>query len=419
MMMRVLSRLLLALALMISALVVHGAPRPGLDDTPARRAALPEEQVPAVAFAGRIAGDDTSTRLFFDFDRRVELSKFFMEKPDRLVIDGPPILFRIAEPELVEPRGLVTFLRYGAITARKSRIVVSLARPVEMSRFEVVEIEKGGKYRLVVDLVPTSAEKFRAAIADQHARFGSSGEVATKGDRVRVAPDIDDGRFTVVVDPGHGGIDGGAKGRKGGLEKDLTLAVGTKIARAIAAAGPFDVKQTRTEDVFLSLGERVSFARRHQADLVISVHADSLRQKWVRGATVYTLSKRASDQLAHELAESENMSDLIAGLDNPEEEDVVQDILAELTARETSKYSRTFSRELVRHLEKQIRLIKNPQRSAGFVVLKAPEIPGVLVELGYLSNTEDEKLMYDEEWQDSVAEQVAAAVRNFFGGRLE
>ncbi|MCB1463620.1 MAG: N-acetylmuramoyl-L-alanine amidase [Nitratireductor sp.] len=381
-------------------------------------ASQPPNAEPAVVFAGRIAGDNTSTRLFFDFDREIKFSKFFMEKPDRLVIDGPQMLFRFAEPELIEPRGLVSFLRYGAITAQKSRIVVSLAGPAKLNRFEIVEIGEPKKFRLVIDLVPTNPAAFTRAIAEQRALIGTSGEVATKGDRVRVG-EKRKGRFTVIVDPGHGGIDGGAKGGDGTREKDLTLAVGRRIAEKVAAAGPFDVKMTREEDVFLSLGERVAFARRSQADLVISVHADSLRQKWVRGATVYTLSKRASDELAHELAESENMSDLIAGLDNPQEEDVVQDILADLTARETNVFSRSFSRILVGRLGKEVNLIKNPQRSAAFVVLKAPEIPSVLVELGYLSNKEDEKLMVKPEWQESVAEQAAAAVVAFFKPRMD
>ncbi|MCG6857000.1 MAG: N-acetylmuramoyl-L-alanine amidase [Salaquimonas sp.] len=405
-------------SLCIPALAVTSKPDPALDKSPATATQLPQRQPPAVVFAGRIAGDATSTRLFFDFDRKIDFSSFFMEKPDRLVIDGPPMLFRFAEPELIKPRGLVSFLRYGAITAQKSRIVVSLARPVKLNRFEVVEIEEGKIFRLVVDLAPTGPAAFRQMIAEQRARFGASGEVASKGDRVQVS-NKQPGRFTIVVDPGHGGIDGGAKGISGTREKDLTLAAGRKIAEKIAAAGPFDVKMTRNDDVFLSLGERVAFAQRNQADLVISVHADTLRQKWVRGATVYTLSKRASDELASQLAVSENMSDLIAGLDNPKEEDVVQDILADLTARETSVFSRSFSRILVGRLGQKVNLIKNPQRSAAFVVLKAPEIPSVLVELGYLSNRKDERLMNEAEWQDGVADQVARAVSDFFKPRME
>ena len=124
-----------------------------------------------------------------------------------------------------------------------------------------------------------------------------------------------DGRFTVVIDPGHGGIDGGAIGRNGTQEKDLTLAVAKLLRDEIAAAGPFDVKLTREEDMFMSLHERVAFSHRNQADLTIAIHADTVRQNFVRGATVYTLSRNASDELAGELAQSENLADLVAGLE--------------------------------------------------------------------------------------------------------
>ncbi|GIL00832.1 MAG: N-acetylmuramoyl-L-alanine amidase [Alphaproteobacteria bacterium] len=371
----------------------------------------------AVVFAGRIAGDETSTRLFFDFDRPVDFSHFMMASPERLVIDSPAVLFRFAEPELIEPRGLVAGIRYGAMARDRSRIVVTLAGPARAARFEVVELEPGAKFRLVVDLVPVTADEYGDLVSRQRAVLGVSGEVVTKGDRVRVPPKPE-GRFTIVIDPGHGGIDGGAEGASGIKEKDLTLAVASKIATKVAAIGPFDVKMTREEDVFVSLQERVNFARRNHADLVISIHADSLRQKWVRGATVYTLSREASDELARELAQSENMSDQIAGLDSREQQDVVNDILADLTARETAKFSRAFSTTLVRTLAGDVPLIKNPQRSAAFVVLKAPEIPSVLVELGYLSNATDEKMMADPTWEEDISAQIAKAVRSFFEARL-
>jgi len=409
--------LLFALSLLAACVLPTSPVEAGPADTPQEASAEAGSRF-AVAFAGRVAGDAGSTRIFLDFDRSIEVSHFFMESPDRLVIDAPAILFRFAEPELIEPRGLVSGLRYGAMARDRSRIVVSLAAPARATRLEIVAIE-AGKFRLVVDLVAATRTEFAALVESQQSVAGASGNVATKGDRVGNPVERREGRFTIVVDPGHGGIDGGARGSEGRQEKDLTLAVGKLIAGKVAAAGPFDVKLTRDEDVFLSLGERVAFARRNHADLVISVHADSLRQKSVRGATVYTLSREASDELAHELAQSENMSDLVAGLDNAEREDVVNDILADLTARETSGYSRTFSTILVDALQKEIALIRNPQRSASFVVLKAPEIPSVLVELGYLSNPEDEKLMTDPQWQADISAQIAEAVRAFFEPRIQ
>jgi N-acetylmuramoyl-L-alanine amidase len=367
--------------------------------------------------AGRIAGDAKSTRFYMDLNQNTQFTTFLMADPPRIVIDGPPMVFQFANPDDIEPRGLISYVRYGAISRDRSRIVLSLAEPAEISQTSTMELADEGKFRLLMDITATSQESFEAKITEQHEEIGTSGEVATKGDRVR-RQDRPGDRFLVVIDPGHGGIDGGARGVIGTREKDLVLEVSRRVADAIRAAGPFEVKLTRDEDVFMSLRERVSFARRNNADLVISIHADSLRQKWVRGASVYTLSKRASDELAAQLAESENMADIVAGLDNPVEEDAVTDILADLTARETKIFSRSFSATLVNQLSSDINMIKNPQRSASFVVLTAPEVPGVLVELGYLSNEEDEKLMNEAQWQEDLARLLAKSVQAFFQPRL-
>jgi len=147
---------------------------------------------------------------------------------------------------------------------------------------------------------------------------------------------------------------------------------------------------------------------------MMTLHADSLRQNSVRGASVYVLSRKASDELAHELAQSENMSDIVAGFEAPPEDDAVNDILADLTARETATFSRSFSSTLVEKLKEEIALLKNPMRSASFAVLKAPEVPGVLIEMGYLSNAEDEKQLTDPDWQKTFAGLVARAVSKYF-----
>lgn len=368
---------------------------------------------PAVVFAGRIAGDSKSARIFFDLDRKVDFDVFSMEGPDRIVIDSGPLLFRFADPAALEARGLVSFLRYGAIARDRSRIVLSLAAPAKIANLAVEEVENGKVWRLVFDLAATDPASFSAVVAADRDRVGRSGAVVTKGDRLRKEREAGD-KPVVVIDPGHGGIDGGAKGRNGLQEKELTLAVALKAAAELEKAGKYEVMLTRKEDVFISLSERVGFARRNSADLVISLHADSLRQSSVRGASIYTLSREASDELAHELAQSENMVDIAAGLDGPAEDSAVNDILADLTARETSVFSRSFSGELVRLLRDEIALIKNPERSAAFAVLKAPEVPGVLIEMGYLSNPDDEKLLTDSAWQDAFAQLLARAVAKYF-----
>ena len=376
-------------------------------------------QAPAMVTGGRIAGDETSTRVFFDIDRKVDFSTFYMARPDRVVIDAPALLFRFAETDALEPRGLVTFRQYGAITRERSRIVLSLAHPARISSMTLEEVEPGKKYRLVLDLARIARDAFDTTLEKQRELVGASGAVVTKGDRVRMpAPAKREGRYTVVVDPGHGGIDSGAVGKKGTEEKILTLALARLVKEQIAAAGPYDVLLTRDEDVFMSLRDRVAFFRRNNADLVISIHADSLRVSQFRGASIYTLSETASDQIAHELAESENMADIVGGIDASPDDEEIPEILAEFTSRETDRFSLSFSSALVAELGKGIQLVRNPQRHASFAVLKAPEVPGVLLELGYLSNEEDEKLLLDPKWQKTTAGLVARAVHNFFAPRL-
>ncbi len=373
----------------------------------------------ATVTGGRIAGDMESTRVFFDLDRKVEFSSFYMTGPDRIVIDAPALLFRFAEADALVPRGLVSFRQFGAITRERSRIVLSLAQPAKITSIAVEEVEPGKQYRLVVDLAKSTREEFAAMLERQRELVGVSGAVVTKGDRVRkpVAAKKE-GRFTVVIDPGHGGIDSGAVGKNGTEEKNLTLALGKLMKAKIAQSGPYDVLMTREEDVFMSLRDRVAFFRQNSADLVISIHADSLRLSQFRGASIYTLSETASDRLSHELAELENMADIVGGLAASTEDDEVRGILAEFTSRETDRFSMAFSSTLVAELGKGIQLVKNPQRHAAFAVLKAPEVPGVLLEMGYLSNEEDEKLLLDSKWQDTTASLVASAVNNFFKPRL-
>lgn len=371
---------------------------------------------PAIVMAGSISVEAKSTRVTLDMDAKVDFTTFYMLEPNRIVIDAPALLFRFADASGLEPRGLISQIRYGAIARGRSRIVLTLSQPAQISGFSVTPVAGSGNYQMALDLAQTADAAFRQTALRQRELVGASGEVVTKGDRVR-AVEKTAGRYTIVIDPGHGGIDGGAKGKGGSVEKDLTLAMAKRIASDIAAAGPFDVLLTRQDDVFMSLRERVNFGRRNKADMVVSIHADSLRQREVRGASVYTLSRKASDELAHELAQSENMADIAAGLEASDDEDVVTDILADLTARETSVFSRSFSATLVTTLGGGIQMIKNPQRSAAFAVLKAPEVPGVLLELGYLSNPDDEKLLTDPVWQESVAKLVARSVAAFFGAR--
>ena len=219
----------------------------------------------------------------------------------------------------------------------------------------------------------------------------------------------------IVVDAGHGGVDPGAKGKGGTLEKDVVLEVALLFAEKLEASGRYRVKLTRDDDRFIKLGDRVEIARNAEASLLISVHADAINYAGISGATVYTRSDKASDLAAQMLADRENRADLIAGVDLSEETDEVAGILFDLVRRETRNFSKMFGRGLIDEFRGQVRLIKNPLRSARFHVLAAPDVPSVLVELGYLTNAKDEKVMKTPEWREKVTEAMLQAVDAYFG----
>jgi N-acetylmuramoyl-L-alanine amidase len=312
---------------------------------------------------------------------------------------------------------MVGSFRFGAVTADKSRLVITLNAPFDIMEKTLAKEEGSERHSLDFLFQKVTPEVFSAKVDEQQALLGTSGEVVIKGDRVRAGPKKT-GVFHVVIDPGHGGIDGGSKGRKTGiLEKDITLKISKKIGELIEKSGPFEVSYTREDDIFVSLRERQKFAQRQNADLMISIHADSLKEFFVRGATIYTLAKKATDALSQQIADSENLADIVAGLAAPDSQNDVTDILADLTLRETSRFSLHFSTLLVERMASEVAMIKNPQRAASFAVLKNAEVPSALIELGYLSNEEDEKLLNDSVWQDKVAVIVASAVKAFFADK--
>jgi len=360
----------------------------------------------------RLIGDAERTRFVVDLEKSPAFGLLRLTNPYRLVIDLPNVDF--VEPAApAEGRGLVSDYRYGLIAAGKARIVLDLSGPVEVVNTFVLDPMSTEPARLVVDLVPTTPEAFEEAAADDRPRRLAHNAPQNSG-----GPRISAGLPVVVIDPGHGGIDSGATGKDGLVEKDVTLKFGLELQKQLNAGGKLQALMTRSSDAFLSLPERVAFAHKSRAGLFISVHADTVRQDYVRGATVYTLSEDASDELAEALAERENRSDILAGLaledDTPDD---VADILIDFAQREARNFSIRFAKSLVDDMRGKIALNGNPWRRASFKVLKAPEVPSVLLELGYLSNKDDEDLFQSEGWPLEEAKIVARAVEGFFGGK--
>ncbi|ESY24217.1 N-acetylmuramoyl-L-alanine amidase [Mesorhizobium sp. LNJC394B00] len=384
----------------------------GLAFAPVSRAA----DAPLGATAYKMAGDATKMRIVIDFDREPDIKWFLLRGPNRLVVDLPRTRFAIGAKD-AKARGLVKAVRYGD-QGEGSRLILTGKGPFSVDKLDVLKNDDGAGYRIAIDMSAASDREFDEALANQALTTGST--VSTdKGSRVGTGPISNPGhRFTIVIDPGHGGIDGGAEGLNGTIEKNVTLAFATELRDKLATVGNYDVFMTRDTDEFLRLDDRVRIARQHEADLLISIHADTISVKGIRGATVYTVSDKASDPEAQALADRENLSDQFAGMVIKDDNKEVTDILIDLIRRETHNFSMSFAHTLVGQLSTSVGLINNPQRSAGFKVLKAPDVPSVLVELGYLSNAKDEAQLLDADWRGKAAQSITNAVALFASAKM-
>jgi N-acetylmuramoyl-L-alanine amidase len=381
------------------------------------RALAPLKESPPAAHDVRLGGDDKQTRFVLDLNRRIDFAVFTLADPYRVVVDLPQVAFKLPPRAGEQGRGLVKAFRYGLIMQGGSRIVLDTSGPVRVEKAFVLPAAEGQPARLVLNLAPTDRESYLHNI-----EIGPRPERHTAGRQSDVArhADNNDPRPLIVIDPGHGGIDTGTKGLDGQDEKEIVLSFALKLREAIEKSGKYRVAMTRGDDTFIPLSERVRFARNRKAGLFISVHADSLPRSegQAEGASVYTLSEHASDAEAAKLAEKENKSDVIAGMDLSSEPNDVANILIDLAQRETKTFSMQFARTLVADLKPATALHLRPVKSAGFVVLKAPDVPSVLVELGFMSTRRDLKNLTSAEWQGRTAQAMAQAVDDFFARRL-
>jgi N-acetylmuramoyl-L-alanine amidase len=353
------------------------------------------------------------TRFAIEMSDPVDVKVYTLTNPNRVVIDMPDVLWRAGADARPSGRRAVKSYRYGQFRRGNFRFVVDLNSPVKVEAPQIIQPEEGFSFRLMVDLTPSTRETFAAAAGWPKA---SSTEAASSAPPPTLSRDSQEAeKRLVVVDAGHGGIDPGTQGRSGMREKDLVLAVARELRRALEATGRYRVQLTRDSDVFIPLRERVNIARAARADLIVSLHADSNDHKDIRGASVYTLSEDASDREAATLAEKENMSDVIAGVDLAGENNPVASILIDLAQRDTMNRSVRFAERVLTMLSRATMVRPtSPHRSAGFAVLKAPDIPAVLVELGYLSNAVDEAEMTKPAWRDKVAGSLVAAIDGHF-----
>jgi len=374
--------------------------------------------VAASAFAGEtkptatsleIVDENGGARLSVDLTDLVGATARPVTDPDRILIDLPEVEFAF-DPSVAPPAtkgSLVASWRAGALAPGKSRIVLDLARKSCVSKLAAEPKSASAPARLVLELSACDDRHFASAVSGAPAVAAPLAEAAPKPLPV------------IVLDPGHGGADGGAHGTHGAVEKSIVFDFAMALRRKLEATGRYKIVMTREDDEYVSLEDRVQIAQDANAALMISIHADTFpsasasQAADVFGTTVYTCSDRASDAEAARIAARENAADRDSKAKSPQDGGVA-DILFSLKRRETRAYAHIFSRGLVSELKGIGRLNHNPERSAGFFVLKAPDYPSVLVELGYLSNAADVANMTNAEWREHSVAAIAAAVDRFF-----
>ena len=407
-----------------------------------------------------ITGD--GARFVLHLDRRVAFRLFTLANPYRVVVDLPEVGWQLPARPLPGKQGVFSGLRYGLFRPGNSRIVFEFLHPVQVADAYVTPGAGSTAFELVIDARRTSLESFAASVAmppreiaglrprgaarpPAAAAASSRLESIAQRTAALVAPakaspvaGAAETRTTlaanylpmpprrpggrpsahrpmIIIDPGHGGVDPGAQSRHGIYEKHVVLALSREITRQLIASGRYRAEMTRDRDVFIRLRDRVAIARKKGADIFISVHADSIRNSKVSGPSVYTLSEKASDKEAAELAERENKADLIAGMDLSHESADVANILIDLAQRESMNQSARFAGYLVSELGNKTEVLPRPHRFAGFAVLKAPDLPSVLLETGFLSNRDDERRLTSKSYRRQLASAIVAAIDSYFG----
>jgi N-acetylmuramoyl-L-alanine amidase len=367
----------------------------------------------------RVGVDKDRTRFVVDVGASVEYQVFTLSDPYRMVIDLPELEPVAGLKATGGKTGLIKKYRYGLFKPGNFRVVLDLNGPARLAKSFHLPASGKASHRLVLDLKPVDRATFlRTANVVRPWTKGGGAKPSAAPPKVRSAPSAKD-KIVVVIDPGHGGVDPGTISKSGRREKAVTLEVSRVLKKELEKRGRYVVKLTRTRDIFRRLRDRVRYGRDNEADLFISIHADSIDNRRVRGATVYTLSQKSSDREAAALAKKENRVDIIAGVDLTGESNEVTSILIDLAQRESMNYSAIFANMLVPEIAKRNVVRRNAHRFAGFAVLKAPDIPSVLVELGYLSNRQDEKLLSSKSGQASLAQSIARAVDRYFDSRAE
>lgn len=387
-----------------------------IDAAPQAQDAAPLPPLPNVIDV-RVTATPERARLVVDLAAKTEFALATLSEPNRLAIDVRAATFSVPEPtgRPAGEGGLISEYMVEQAAPDRVRTTLVLSATAQVQQAYVLEAFEDQPARLVVDIIPSTEEEFAANVAkDLAASTTTAGAVVTPPTPAGGSALASPTRPLVVIDPGHGGIDSGAETPGGIREKDLVLAFALRLQELLVESGRFDVALTREDDTFLRLEERVALARTNKADLFISIHADSFQQPEIRGASVYTRDENATDVLDKVLADNENKSDVIAGFAMPQMAPEVVDILLDLMRREMRHQSYMAAQAIVHQLEPSVALRRFPVRQADFFVLQAPDVPSVLVELGFLSNADDMANLMQGEWQDRTADALARGISSYF-----
>ena len=374
------------------------------------------------SYAGRITGlrigqGIGNVRIVFDADSKFDYKVFTLSSPNRLVIDTQGVDVSNSVSKNADENVFVKNVRVGSTGVDGVRIVFDLQKPVLIKKAFMLAPQSNFNWRFAIDLEATSEREFNSKIGNNYAVSSddyNSADTKSSHKPTATAPSKSSKRKIIVIDAGHGGVDPGAIGYNGTYEKNITLSMAKELKDLLEDNSNYKVYLTRSRDVFIPLRERVKISRSHDADLFISIHADSARNRKAVGLSVYTLSETASDKEAAALAEKENKADIVAGLNFAEHSKEVSDILLNLAQRETNNSSSEFATLLSSEMSKVAKTVSNTHRFAGFAVLKAPDVPSVLLELGYLSNPQEEKLLRQKSYRRKLGQAAVKAIDKYF-----
>lgn len=418
--------------------------------------------VAATVSAVRIGAHDDATRIVVDSSAKTDFRAFMLASPPRLAIDLPTYDWKPGATKRPKS-GLVTNVRQGVLSSTASRIIVDLRAPAVIRNAYRMPAVSGQGMRLVVDLAKAGgaapAQSVFGALTDGKGEGAGGGKIAPADhagttaapvkpmaatrpaprapDPVAPAPSVPKNLVVpkvrdqdavdndhasargakplIVIDPGHGGVDPGSLGVGGIFEKNVTIGMARELKRELEATGRYNVLMTRNDDTFIPLGGRVAFARAHHANLFVSLHADSISRPGIQGASIYTLSDKASDEQSAKLATRENRADSLGGLNVDTADDQVASILVDLVMRDTMNQSKFFANSVVDEMRGDgITLLENTQRSAGFAVLKAPDIPSVLIEMGFMTNAKESELLMSDNYRHKVSAAIVSGIDNYF-----